>query len=120
DVVGQLAVDQMIDRDGARAEEKRVAVGGGARHRLDADDVACAAAIFDVELLAQRLAQMASQHARQGIGVSAGRGWYEDFHRAVGIALSTGVRHHQPGGERTREQGPYHRRPPCFAYSGWM
>ena len=57
-VIGQLLVDQMIDRDRAGAEQQRVAVGRRAHHGVDAERVAGAAAVLDIELLAQHLAQV--------------------------------------------------------------
>ena len=63
-VIRQLLVDDMVDGDGAGAEQQRVAVGRRARHRFDAERVAGAAAVLDVELLAEHLAQMRREHAR--------------------------------------------------------
>jgi hypothetical protein len=82
-VIGQLLVDQMVDGDGAGAEQQRVAVGRRAHDRIDAQHVAGAAAVLDVELLAQHLAEMQREQPGGGVRGAARRGRHQDLHRLV-------------------------------------
>ena len=80
-VIGQVLVDEVIDGDRAGAEQQRVAVGRRAHHRIDAERVARAAAVLDVELLAQDLAEVQREHARRRVGGAARRGRHQNLDR---------------------------------------
>ena len=72
-VVEDLLVGQMIDRERARGHQQRVAVRRRARGRLDADHVAGARPVLDIELLSHHLRELLRQHARRDVGAAARR-----------------------------------------------
>jgi hypothetical protein len=82
-VIRQLLGDEMVDGDGAGAEQKRVAIGRRADHGVDAEHVAGPAAVLDIELLAQHLAEVQGIHARQRVRGAARCGGHQDFHGLV-------------------------------------
>ena len=95
------------------AEQQRVAVGRRPHHGFDAKRVAGAAAVLDVELLAQNLAEMQREHARGRVGGAARRGGHQDFDRLGGPrALRLRLRSNGKQDRGSRDDGSKHGRLP--------
>jgi hypothetical protein len=80
-VVGHLLVHDVVAGDRAGDHQERVAVGRRFRDQIDADDVAGAAAVLDVELLAHGLRQVRRKQTTERIRHAAGRGRDQHPHR---------------------------------------
>ena len=93
-VVGQL-VERRIDRMRDGDDQQRVAVGRRLRHQLGADDAAGAGLVLDDELLAEPLAELRADDARQDVVEPARRERHDHPHRPVRIVVLRGGRREQ-------------------------
>ena len=117
-IVARLLGHRGQHRDGARAHQQRVAVGGRIAHRLDADDAAAAATILDEEVLSV-LRQFLRENPRQDVGAAAGRGIDDELdrpRRIVGLRKCVGGEREEAG-ERKPSTPAYHGRPPVRSCS---
>src|SRR5438552_1697724 len=104
-IVAGLPVKAHVERDvGKSPDDEVVAVGGGARDELRADEGAGAGAVLDHEGLPCLLAQLLREHAPHQIEPAARGGGNDDAHRARGVILG------KRGGQR-RESGQGAKRP---------
>ncbi|MNT37531.1 hypothetical protein D3C72_1736710 [compost metagenome] len=91
-IVGQLAVDGLVDRmraDGAH--QQGIAVGGGARGFRRADVAARARLVVHHHRLVPGLAQFRGHDARRNVGGAAGGEGHDDLHVAFGV-VGVGLR----------------------------
>ena len=89
-IVGYLLVHDAVERERARNEQQRVAVGRGARDALDADHVAGAGPVLHVELLADGVGEILREHTGDDVGAARRRRRHHDAHRPrriVGLGL---------------------------------
>ena len=77
-----LAVQRLVDAVRAhRAHQQRVAVGRRLGHDIGAHVAPRPGAVLHHEGLAESLAQLGRNRARQNVGGAAGRKWHDDFDR---------------------------------------
>ena len=87
-VIADIGIERRIDRKRAgAADHQRVAVGLGLRDLARRDGAAGAAAVLDDDLLAERLAHLVGDDARDGVVAAAGRIGHDQRDRAGRIVL---------------------------------
>ena len=87
-IVGQLAVQQRVDREAGRTpHEKRVTIGRRLRHRVRADDGIAARFVFNHHRLPQRAPHRVGDGACQLVGGAAGRVGNHQLQRLGGKSL---------------------------------
>jgi hypothetical protein len=89
-VVGQIVVERLVDGDGGRGEQQRIAVGRRPRCNGHAGIAASAAAVVDDHRLAQRLLQGERDDARNDVGRPARRERHDQGDHALGIGSVRG------------------------------
>ena len=102
----QVVVDRRVDGVRRHGEQQRVAVRGGAHHRLGADIGAGARPVLDDEWLAQPLRQPLTDEASDDVGRAAGRNRNGQAHRPrrVGLRVRATRKDRQGGGARRQLQ----------------
>ena len=115
-VVGQL-VERRVDRMRDGDDQQRVAVGRCFRHQLGADDAAGAGLVLDHELLAEPLAELRADDARQNVVEPARRERHDHPHRLVRIVALCGGRRNQHQARTDRHQQS--RDCSCHAHSSY-
>ncbi len=102
-IVGEFRVDARVDRDRAGlTEQQGIAVRIGAFHDLGADAAIAAAAIFDHEGLAERVADFLAEDARGRVGRATGGKGHDQPDRAGRIILR--LRDCRSAGQCKRQQ----------------
>ena len=102
-VVRQL-VERRVGGVAGRYHDQGVAVWGGARDDLGADQTAGASAVVDDELLAELLRQTYRHHARNDIGAAARRKRHDHAHRFLGPFSSLSMCSRHGCGEHQQQQ----------------
>ena len=101
DVVGQLRHHVARDRERAdRSHAERVAVGLGFRRQIEPDGERAAGTVVDHDLLAELLAELRAEQARDRVGGAAGRLRDDQPDRLVG-KLGGGWRRERASNRRT-------------------
>ena len=86
-MVGQFAVHARIDGEAVADNQKGMAIGRRFRGEIGADDAVGAAAVVDHHRMAQVLAELAHQRARDNVVGAAWRKRHHETQRAAGVAL---------------------------------
>ena len=110
-VVADVGIERRIDRERARRDQKRVAVGLGLRHLARRDGAAGAAAVLDHDGLAEARAHPLGDDARDHVVAAAGRVGHDQRDRVgriVGGRMTAAGAIRMTAASAARSDGPCH------------